>query len=94
MYIITPCAGGSMILKECADYIRTEGSLGDGDVFVSSAGKLKAEHIAHVMGPVWKGGLQEEEKMLEEAVFKCLQQASARSLNSIAIPAISCGTFG
>ncbi|XP_053389475.1 protein mono-ADP-ribosyltransferase PARP14-like, partial [Mercenaria mercenaria] len=86
--------GGKEIQKECTDYINDEGRLDDGDAFVSTAGKLKADFIVHVRGPVWKGGMKKEDEMLTEAVFKCLQQASARSLTSVAMPAISCGTYG
>ncbi|XP_053389480.1 protein mono-ADP-ribosyltransferase PARP14-like, partial [Mercenaria mercenaria] len=55
--------------------------------------KLKADYIVHVIGPVWRGGENNEEDMLEEAVFKCMQQASEKGATSMAIPAISCGAF-
>ncbi|XP_053407776.1 protein mono-ADP-ribosyltransferase PARP14-like isoform X2 [Mercenaria mercenaria] len=86
--------GGKEIQRECTEYIKYEGRLDDGDTFVSTAGKLKADFIVHVRGPVWRGGMMKEDEMLAEAVFKCLQQASTRSLTSVAMPAISCGTYG
>ncbi|XP_053389478.1 uncharacterized protein LOC128552464 [Mercenaria mercenaria] len=86
--------GGKEIQKECSDYINDEGRLDDGDAFVSTAGKLKADSIVHVRGPVWQGGMMKEDEMLTEAVLKCLRQASARRRASVAIPAICCGAFG
>ncbi|XP_060593079.1 protein mono-ADP-ribosyltransferase PARP14-like isoform X3 [Ruditapes philippinarum] len=86
--------GGKNIQKECAAYIRENDRLDDGDAFVSTAGSLKANAIVHVRGPVWRGGMKQEDEMLKEAVFKCLQQASTRDLTSVAIPALSCGTYG
>ncbi|XP_053389482.1 protein mono-ADP-ribosyltransferase PARP14-like, partial [Mercenaria mercenaria] len=86
--------GGREIQKECSYYISSEGRLQDGDAFVSTAGKLKADSIVHVRGPVWRGGKMKEDEMLTEAVLKCLRQASAKSLTSVAIPAMSRGAFG
>ncbi|XP_060585886.1 protein mono-ADP-ribosyltransferase PARP14-like isoform X2 [Ruditapes philippinarum] len=86
--------GGKNIQKECADYIRDNDRLDDGDAFVSTAGSLKASAIVHVRGPVWRGGMKQEDEMLTDAIFKCLQQATTRDLTSVAIPALSCGTYG
>ena len=46
------------------------------------------------MGPVWKGGNFGEEMLLASAVLQALRRAEDIGATSIALPAISAGTFG
>ncbi|XP_053389167.1 protein mono-ADP-ribosyltransferase PARP14-like [Mercenaria mercenaria] len=85
--------GGPAIKHECENFIATQRSLNDGDVFMSSAGDLKAEYIAHIKSQQWNQG-KAMDKDLEATVFKCLQEISKIQEKSVAIPAIGCGVNG
>ncbi|WAR21740.1 Y508-like protein [Mya arenaria] len=86
--------GGLALERPCRDYIKNNGPLSEGEVFVSPAGNLKAKHIIHVVGPAWKDGTHQEVENLAEVVFKAMKQASMKNLKSLAMPAISCGVYG
>jgi O-acetyl-ADP-ribose deacetylase (regulator of RNase III) len=85
--------GGEMINYECEDFITRNGSLNDGDVFISSAGELKAGNIAHILSQQWEKG-KDMDIRLESTIFKCLQKTVNSQKRSIAIPAIGCGVNG
>jgi O-acetyl-ADP-ribose deacetylase (regulator of RNase III) len=71
----------------------------DGEVFVSSGGKLKAKYVIHAIGPLWGGGKEtssprEEDYLLALSVYHSLLAADFLKIKSISIPAISSGKFG
>ena len=80
--------GGDEIKRDCREY-RLE--LNDGDIFVSSPGKLHCTIVIHAIGPDWRGGWNGEANSLAECVRKSMFEASSRKLRSIAFPAISSG---
>ena len=86
--------GGWDIQQECDNHVQQNGPLSVSDVFMSRAGKLKCKAIAHVVGPVWHDGKQDEEKNLIQAVENCLRATENKQLVSIAMPALSSGMFG
>lgn len=51
-------------------------------------------YVIHAVGPVWKGGTQNEPEELRNAVRNSLLKAKELDVKSIAIPAISSGIFG
>ena len=65
-----------------------------GDAVATSAGQLPAKHVFHAVGPVWRGGMQQEEQQLRSAWRRCLELAVEHSCRSIAFPAISTGVYG
>ena len=75
-------------------HIKVEGDLLAGQIYVSGPGRLPCKAIIHAVGPMWRGGTNEEDKILSEAVRKSLDEASKRRYHSIAIPAISSAIFG
>ena len=94
-------AGGKEIQKECRAFVRERGNLLEGRTYVSKSGTLPCKHIIHVVGPQWdykakrereKGKKTRQEGMLEYSISNCLEDA--KSLSSIAIPAVSSGVFG
>ena len=85
--------GGRVIQRECEDYIRNNGSLSEGEVFMSSGGKLICKRVAHAVGPHWRGGNNGEESCLQAAVFACIEETEKETLASIALPALSAGMF-
>lgn len=65
-----------------------------GSAVATSGGKLKAKHVFHAVGPVWRGGLKGEPEQLASAYRRCLELAVERKCESIAFPAISTGVYG
>ena len=94
-------AGGKEIQEECRAFVRERGNLLEGQTYVSKPGMLPCKHIIHAVGPQWdnkakrereEGKKTRQEGMLEYAISNCLKDA--KSLSSIAIPAVSSGLFG
>jgi O-acetyl-ADP-ribose deacetylase len=83
-------AGGPAILAEC----RRLGGCSTGDVKVTGAGNLDARHVLHAVGPVWRGGTQEEPALLGSCYRRALELARELECRSIAFPAISTGIYG
>ena len=89
-------AGGPEILSECVEIRKTrypEG-LPTGEAVITSGGTLKAQYVIHTVGPVWRGGDHNEEKLLAEAYKNSLNVAQEKELRSIAFPSISTGAYG
>ncbi|MGH9465009.1 MAG: macro domain-containing protein [Thermoanaerobaculia bacterium] len=80
--------GGASIQQEC-DRI---GGTVVGSAVLTAAGSLKARHVIHAVGPRWGEG--DEDRKLASAVRAALALADRHGLRSIALPAISTGTFG
>lgn len=64
-----------------------------GDAVVTAAGKLSARYVFHAVGPIWRGGLQQESKLLAAAIRRCLELAVEHDCRSVAFPAISTGVY-
>lgn len=80
---------GGAVIQEESDRI---GFVPTGNAAMTSAGRLKARHIIHTVGP--RMGEGDEDMKLRRAVQQTLLLASERGLKSIAMPAISSGIFG
>jgi O-acetyl-ADP-ribose deacetylase (regulator of RNase III) len=65
-----------------------------GSAVATDAGKLKARHVFHAVGPVWRGGSAGEPVLLASAYRRCLELAIEHNCSSIAFPAISTGVYG
>jgi len=87
-------AGGPAILEECKRIRAERGRLPAGQAVVTTGGRLKARHVIHTVGPVWRGGGQGEADLLASAYRESLKMASGQKLKSIAFPAISTGAYG
>ena len=59
-----------------------------------TGGDLKAKHVIHTVGPMWRGGTHGEAKLLAEAYQNSLKLAASKGLATIAFPAISTGAYG
>jgi len=81
--------GGPKIYEEC----RRIGGCPIGDAVITTGGNLKARHVIHAVGPVWRGGDEDEPKLLESAYRRSLEVAAEHNLRSISIPSISTGAF-
>jgi putative ATPase len=87
-------AGGYEIQRESDEYVRKHGPVPTGQAAVTGAGRLKAKYVIHAVGPVWRGGDNNEEELLKSAVYNALLRAHELGLKSVAMPAISMGIFG
>jgi O-acetyl-ADP-ribose deacetylase len=81
--------GGPRIYEEC----RRIGGCPIGDAVIITGGDLKARHVIHAVGPVWRGGDEHEPELLASAYRRSLQVAVEHGLRSISFPSISTGAF-
>jgi O-acetyl-ADP-ribose deacetylase (regulator of RNase III) len=88
--------GGPKILEECKRVRATEwpDGLPTGCSTITSGGNLKAKHVIHTVGPIWRGGFHEEAKLLKQAYRSSLKLAVANGLKTVAFPSISTGAYG
>jgi O-acetyl-ADP-ribose deacetylase (regulator of RNase III) len=82
-------AGGPSIMDEC----RKIGGCPTGQAVITSGGNLKAKHVIHTVGPIYRGGAAGEALLLRSAYLESLKLATARKIKSIAFPAISTGVY-
>ena len=87
-------AGGPVILHECKLIVARQGRCKTGEAVITTAGNMPAKHVIHAVGPVWRGGNNNEEQMLADAYRNSLQIASDHNIGSIAFPNISTGVYG
>ena len=81
--------GGPKIYEECQKI----GGCPIGDAVITTGGNLKARHVIHAVGPVWRGGDEHEPELLASAYRRSLEVAVENKLRSISIPSISTGAF-
>lgn len=83
-------AAGPELLAEC----RALGGCPTGEARITRGYRLKARHVIHTVGPVWRGGQAGEPELLARCYRNSLALAVAHGLHSIAFPAISTGIYG
>ncbi len=83
-------AAGPTLAAACARI----GRCPTGGVRITPGFALKARHVIHAVGPVWRGGTEDEGDLLASAYRGSLDLAQRHGLASIAFPAISTGVYG
>lgn len=82
-------AAGPQLRAEC----ETLGGCATGAAKITRGYALPAQHVIHVVGPVWNGGNHREEDLLASCYRSALDLAAAHRLASIGFPAISTGIY-
>jgi O-acetyl-ADP-ribose deacetylase (regulator of RNase III) len=83
-------AAGPELLESC----RGLGGCPTGEARITPGFRLRARHVIHTVGPVWRGGAQGEPELLAACYRASLALARAHSCRTVAFPAISCGAYG
>jgi len=87
-------AGGPGILEECRAIRAAQGECPTGHAVITTGGNLKARHVIHTVGPIWRGGNHGEDELLRSAYRSSLHLAVQNGLRTIAFPSISTGAYG
>jgi O-acetyl-ADP-ribose deacetylase (regulator of RNase III) len=83
-------AGGPEIMDEC----RKIGGCPTGSAVITTGGRLKASHVIHAVGPIFKDGKHGEAEALAGAYKRSLELAVENRLRTVAFPSISTGAYG
>jgi len=78
---------------ELLAYNRTLGGCPTGEARLSPGFKLPARWVISTVGPIWRGGSDQEDELLANCYQNSLALAEQHGLKSIAFPAISTGIF-
>ncbi len=80
---------GAELLEECKllDGCKT------GEAKITNGYNLSVKHVIHTVGSIWKGGLNNEQMLLESCYRSSMQLAYHNNCKSIAFPAISTGIY-
>lgn len=86
-------AGGPEIQRQSDVWVREHGRVPTGSAAITGGGRLPARYVIHAVGPVYDGTSRSAD-LLASAVRSSLALADEKTLNSVALPAISTGIFG
>ena len=83
-------AAGPELLAAC----QAIGGCPTGEARITPGFNLKARHVIHAVGPIWRGGTEGEPGLLAGAYRASLARLREVGGTSIAFPAISTGAYG
>lgn len=83
-------SAGDQLLQEC----RSLGGCPTGEARLTKGYNLKSRYVIHTVGPIWKGGNEDESRLLAQCYINSLIIAHKMKLNTISFPNISTGIYG
>ena len=83
-------AAGPGLLAEC----RELNGCPTGEARMTGGYNLPARYVIHTVGPVWRGGSNNEDEMLAACYRSSLALAEEHGVRTIAFPSISTGAYG
>ena len=83
-------AGGPELISECRSIRETKypDGLPTGEAVATGAGNLACSWVVHTVGPIWRGGVSNEEDLLKHSYTASLDCAKTLGAKSISFPAI------
>lgn len=88
-------AAGPSLAMECDLVSKWHGILSPGEAVATGSGDIVgARRIIHAVGPVWRGGMQNEPETLANAYRASIEAADELGLRTIAFPSLSTGIYG
>ena len=78
------------LLDACLKVEAAAGAIIHGHAVITLAGDLPAKAVVHTVGPVWRGGEQNEDQLLRDAYLNSLRLVAANSYTSVAF---SCNQY-
>ena len=79
---------------QLVEYCRKLNGCSTGEAKITPGFQLHAKFIIHTVGPVWRGGNFNEDKLLKNCYDNSLRLAVENNIRTIAFPAISTGIYG
>lgn len=83
-------AAGPELLEAC----RLLNGCETGEAKITPGFRLPASYVIHTVGPVWHGGKNREEELLQNCYSNSLELALVHQVRSVAFPNISTGVYG
>ena len=89
-------AAGHQLYEAClaVSEVRPDVRCPTGQSRITPGFNLRARHVIHTVGPVWRGGTHGEPALLASCYRTALELGRQHRIRSIAFPAISCGVYG
>lgn len=89
-------AAGPALLQACRALPQTRPGVRcpTGEARITPGFELPARYVIHTVGPIWRGGDNDEALLLSQCYRHSLQKLREYGLRSMAFPAISCGVYG
>jgi len=83
-------AAGPELLEEC----RKLKGCPTGQAKITKGYSLPAKWVIHTVGPIWRGGKENEDEMLANCYRSCFSLVETHNIKTIAFPSISTGAYG